>query len=54
MNKIAKQAYEAPRVDVVSFTHPLSLLVSLSVNGGVGDFELGDGPTEEYELGDEV
>lgn len=37
-----KARYEAPKMEVLAFATELSLLVSLSAEGGIGDWEEGD------------
>lgn len=56
MNKIGllpKSVYRAPWVEVMCSAE-LSLLAALSVSAGFDEFELGDGPTEEFEYGEDI
>lgn len=40
-NKI-KEAYEVPVASRIFFSSPLNLLVTLSAEGGIDDFEVGE------------
>lgn len=48
-----KSKYISPSAEVFVLSPP-SLLVNLSIGAGFDEFEPGDGPTEEFELDDEV
>lgn len=49
MNKIYKQAYEAPRAESFSFKQSLDVLIGFSIEG-----EIGDTPEVDDEWGDPV
>lgn len=42
MNKTNKCPYKAPMAEIIFFAHPLQLLVSVSVEAAVEDWEEGE------------